>query len=72
MALRHPPAPFTAPASGSLEQRLAAVADAINGKASALVAPAYPSLALISQDGKTWALTVDNAGTLHIDMVPRP
>ena len=74
MTVRHPPAPFTAPVSGSIEQRLAAVADAINSKASAAVAPAYHSLALISADGTTWAITVENVGgvgVLHIDMVPR-
>lgn len=68
----HPPAPFTAPLSGDLDQRLAAIAGAINRKMDAGVqSAAFHFLALISDDGTTWRLTVDNAGALHTQAVPR-
>jgi hypothetical protein len=70
--LRHPPAPFTAPVSGSIEQRLAAVADALNRKADVNGAAVFPFIGLRSPDGSTWKLSVDNAGTLQTEVVPRP
>jgi hypothetical protein len=68
----HPPAPFTAPVSGNLEQRLAAIADALNKKADAGVqGPAYHFIALISPNGSTYRILVDDAGALHTEIVPR-
>jgi hypothetical protein len=67
-----PPAPFAAPTSGDLDARLAAIAVAINGKASANVTPAYHSLALIDDTGQTWRLKVHADGTLHTDLVVPP
>jgi hypothetical protein len=68
----HPAAPFIAPLSGTIDQRLSQIATALNGKASATVAPAYHSLELIDPSGQTWAITVDAAGVLHTTLVPRP
>ena len=70
--LFHPPAPFTAPTGGDLDVRLAAIANAINGKASATVAPAYHFLGLIDPSGQTWRVSIDTAGVLHTELVPRP
>jgi hypothetical protein len=70
--LSHPPAPFTAPVSGTLDQRLAGIAAAINRKADAGVqGPAYQFLALISPDGSTWRVMVDDAGAISTQQVPR-
>ena len=69
--LFHPPAPFTAPTGGDLDVRLAAIAAAINGKASATVAPAYHFLGLIDASGQTWKVTVSTTGTLQTEIVPR-
>ena len=70
--LRHPPAPFTAPMSGTLEQRLAAVADAINRKADTNGTAVFPFIGLRSPDGSTWKLSIDNTGALITEAVPRP
>jgi hypothetical protein len=70
--LYHPPAPFTAPTTGDINQRLAEVANAINAKASATVPTAYKFLGLISPNGTTWKVSIDDAGALHTEAVPRP
>jgi hypothetical protein len=70
--LRHAPAPFTAPVSGDIDQRLAAIADALNSKASATSPPAWPFIGLRSPDGTMWKISVDNAGAIHSEVVPRP
>jgi hypothetical protein len=68
---RQPPAPFVAPLSGDLNQRMAQVADALNRKADANGASVFPMIGLSSPDGTTWKLSVDDAGALHIEAVPR-
>jgi hypothetical protein len=65
----HPPAPFAAPVSGDINQRLQQMADAINSKASATVTPVWHSLALIDETGQTWRVKVHADGTLHTDLV---
>jgi hypothetical protein len=70
--LRHPAAPFVAPLSGDINQRLAQVADALNRKADANGASVFPMIGLSSPDGTTWKLSVDNTGALSIVAVPRP
>jgi hypothetical protein len=68
----HPPAPFTAPTSGDLDQRLADMAAAINRKADQGVqGTASRFLALIAPDGSTWRIEIDVAGALHTSVVPR-
>jgi hypothetical protein len=67
------PAPFIAPVSGSLDQRLAQMADAINRKADAGGATtAVPFVGIRSPDGTTWRLMVDDTGVVHTQAVPRP
>jgi hypothetical protein len=67
-----PPAPFTVPASGDLDQRLAAIAAELNKKANAgLAGPAFRFIGLISPDGSTWRVTVSDTGTILTEQVPR-
>lgn len=70
--VRHPAAPFQAPTSGDIDQRLAIMAAEINKKAnSGIAGPAYQFLGLIAPDGSSWRLTIDDAGVLHTERVPR-
>jgi len=67
-----PPAPFQAPTGGSLDERLSVIAQEINRKANAGGAgPAYHFIGLISENGTTWRLTVDDSGILHTEATPR-
>lgn len=69
--LRHPAAPFVVPLGGDLDQRFAAVANAINGKADANGASVFPFIGLIDPTGQTWKVTVDATGALQTEVVPR-
>ena len=67
-----PPAPFTVPEGGDLDQRLAAIATELNRKANAgLAGPAYHFIGRISPDGSTWRITVSDTGTILTQQVPR-
>ena len=70
-ALARPPAPFSAPVSGTIDQKLAEIAQAINGKVSSTHPPAYKFMGLISPNGTLWRITVDDAGALHTSVVER-
>jgi hypothetical protein len=70
--LRHAPAPFTAPVSGDIDQRLAAIADALNSKASATTPPAWPFIGLRSPNGTMFKVSVNDAGVITTEAVPRP
>jgi hypothetical protein len=65
-----PPAPFIVPTNGTLDQRLAEVALAINRKADVTATPTYGSLVLIDPTGAAWQITVDATGALHTTQVP--
>jgi hypothetical protein len=68
----HPPAPFLAPTTGSTDQKLALIAAELNKKADQGVqGTAFQFMALISPDGSTWRVLVDNAGALSTELVPR-
>ena len=69
--LRHPAAPFVAPLSGDINQRLAQVADALNRKADANGATVFPFIGLSAPDGSTWKISVTAAGVLQTEQVPR-
>jgi len=70
--ISRPPAPFQAPTAGSIDERLAIMAQEINRKANAgLAGPAYSFLGLISPDGTAWRVSVDDAGVLHTEATPR-
>jgi len=67
-----PPAPFQAPTSGTVDERLSVMAAEINRKANASFAgPVYAFLGLVAPDGSTWQVTVDNTGALQVTQVPR-
>jgi hypothetical protein len=70
--MARPPAPFIAPFSGSIDQRLAMIADAMNRKANMSDEPVYAAVMLIAPNGSTWRLSVDNTGALSTTAVPRP
>ena len=68
----HPAPPFQAPTSGTIDERLANIATAINRKADQGVqGTAQHFLALISPNGTTYRIEIDNAGALHTTVVPR-
>lgn len=66
-----PPAPFIAPASGDIDQRLAQVAQAVNRKADITSVPTYNALQLVAPNGSVWAVSVDNSGALSTMEIPR-
>lgn len=70
--LRHPPAPFSVPETGDINQRLSAIAEALNGKASATTPPAWPFIGIRSPNGTMWKISVDDAGVISTAPVPRP
>ncbi len=68
----HPPAPFTSPLSGDIDQRLADIVAALNRKQDqGIQGTAQHFLALIAPDGSTWRIEIDDAGVLHTSVVPR-
>ena len=68
----HPPPPFTAPMNGTIDERLSAIALAINRKADqGIQGTAFHFLALIDPSGQTWRIEIDTAGVLHTTVVPR-
>jgi hypothetical protein len=64
------PAPFVAPVSGDINQRLAQVAQAINRKADATTVPSFSAIILRAPNGASWQLSVDNAGALSTAVLP--
>jgi hypothetical protein len=64
MPTPYAPAPFIAPVSGSLEQRLAAIANAINRKADVTATPSFGAIVLRAPDGSSWNVSVDVTGAL--------
>ena len=64
------PAPFVAPVSGNIDQRLAQIADALNQKADRNT-PVFYWVRLVSPSGALFALSVDDLGNLHTTAVLR-
>lgn len=62
------PAPFVAPVTGDIDQRLAEIANAINEKADRNT-PVFYWVRLIAPNGGTWAVSVDDIGNLHTTQV---
>lgn len=71
MALPAPAAPFVAPGSGPIEQRLSQLAAAISRKADVTTEPVYNSIILIAPNGSPWRVSVSNTGVLGVTAVPR-
>ena len=66
-----PPAPFIAPMSGDIDQKLQAMAGAINKKADITSVPTYAHIHLIAPNGAVWMLSVDDTGALSTMVMPR-
>jgi hypothetical protein len=69
--MAYPPAPLIAPFSGSLDQRLSMLAEAMSRKANMSDEPVYAAVMLIAPNGSTWRLSVSNTGALSTTAVPR-
>lgn len=69
--MAQPPAPLIAPVSGTAEQRLQQLADAISRKQDRTSEPIYASVMLLAPNGATWRVSVDNTGALSTAVVPR-
>ena len=65
--VRHPPAPFVAPVSGSIEQRLAQIADAINRGSLITYAQLPPEVRQVPIPF-VWAGKPATGGTINIPM----
>lgn len=71
MPIRHAPAPFVAPTSGDLDQRLAQIVGMVNSLRSIATAPTFTQLTLTDELGQSWLVTVHSDGSLHTSLVPR-
>lgn len=71
MAKYQPPAPFIAPYSGEIDQKLAMVAEVINRKADVTSTPTYKTVRLIAPNNTVYEISVSNAGVLSTAAVPR-
>ena len=66
---RFPPAPFQAPVGGDIDQKLAQIATALNGKADSTTTPVFSAVQFQATDGSVWQLKISPTGTLLIDQV---
>jgi len=68
----HPAPPFSAPTAGSIDERLAVMAAAISRKQDqGIQGTAQQFMALISPNGTTYRIEIDDAGVMHTTVVPR-
>lgn len=67
--LRHPPAPYVAPQIGTVEERLADIARAINTKADRVGIPNVTAIQMTSETGLPFLIYVDATGTLRCEPV---
>jgi len=67
--LRYPPQPYTAPTAGSVDERLADIAKAINTKADRIGIPNVTAIQMTGQNGLPYLLYVDATGVLKCDPV---
>jgi hypothetical protein len=67
--LRYPPQPYAAPTAGSVDERLADIAKAINSKADRIGIPNVTAIQMTGQNGLPYLLYVDATGTLKCDPV---
>ena len=65
-----PAAPFIAPFSGDMDQRLAMIASEVSRKATLGSEPVFAALLLQSPNGSLWRITVSDSGAMHTDQVP--
>lgn len=67
--LRHPPQSYVAPTGGTVDERLADIARAINRKADRVGIPNVSAIQMTGQDGLPYLIYVDATGTLKCDPV---
>jgi hypothetical protein len=67
--LRYPPQPYAAPTAGTVDERLADIAKAINSKADRIGIPNVTAIQMTGQNGLPYLLYVDATGTLKCDPV---
>jgi hypothetical protein len=68
---RLPPQSFTPPTSGSLEQRVRIIGEALSRKADLSLEPVYSAVLLVAPGGATWRLSVDDTGAVSTVVVAR-
>jgi hypothetical protein len=66
---RFPPAPFTAPISGDIDQRLSQIATEINRKADSTAEPVFSAVLFRATDGSTWRMRISPTGAVLLDQV---
>ena len=66
---RHPVPGFTPPQSGSLEQRVRLIGEAISKKADVTLEPSYSAVILAAPDGTHWRVSVTPLGALETQQV---
>lgn len=71
MARRFPQPSFTPPTTGTLEQRVRIIGEALSRKADQTLEPVYSAVLLVAPGGATYRLSVDDAGTVSAVVVAR-
>ena len=66
---RFPPPGFTPPQTGSLEQRVRLIGEAISRKADVNLEPSYSAVILAAPDGTHWRVSVTPLGVLETQKV---
>lgn len=64
-----PPAPFVAPVTGTIDQKLAQVAAAINRKMDANSQPTVSAIIFATSNGENWRFYIDSGGAVRIEQV---
>jgi len=68
---RFPVPTFTPPTSGTVEQRIRVLADALSRKADQTLEPVYSAVLLMAPGGAVYRLSVDDTGLLTTAAVAR-
>jgi hypothetical protein len=69
MAYR-PAAPFNSATTGTIDQKLSAIADELNNKTNRGTEEHFTTLILTSANGDRWQVSVSNAGALTVIAAP--
>lgn len=70
--MRTAPAPFVAPQSGDIDQRLSSIVAMINALQSRVQSPTFEHITLQDTIGQTWAVYCQSNGQLRTELVTRP
>jgi hypothetical protein len=66
-----PPAPISSALTGSPQDQMRQIADAISRKADATLEPTYTAILLLAPGGATYRVGINDAGGLVVTAVPR-